>query len=75
MLGDIKVMSRLAVYMLREGLDAFDRLDMNKAVEIVLRVEEMDEECQSALCRLATYVMEDSRTLGHPIVDLSSVLS
>ena len=67
MLRDIKVMSRLAVYLLRESLDAFDRLDINKAVEIVQGDEEMDEEFQSAMRRLATYVMEDSRTLGHSI--------
>jgi phosphate transport system protein len=67
MLRDIKVMAGLAVSMLRGSLDAFDRLDMNKAVEILQEDEEMDEEFQSAMRRLATYVMEDSRTLGHSI--------
>ncbi len=67
LLRDIKAMSKLAQLMLRESLDAFDRLDLDKAVEIVQGDDELDDEFQSSMRRLATYVMEDSRNMGHAI--------
>lgn len=67
LLRDIKVMSKLSSNMLRKGLDAFDRADAKAAKLIVQGVLELEEEFQASMRRLATYVMEDSRTLGHTI--------
>ncbi len=49
--------------MLRDALDAFDRMDAVAGVEIVRRDQELDAEFQAALRRLLTQVMEDPRRL------------
>jgi phosphate transport system protein len=67
LLRDIKIMARLVKSMLRRSIDAFDRLDVESAVKVVQSEIEVDEEFQAALRRLTTYVLEDSRTLGHTI--------
>ncbi|MCB1740469.1 MAG: phosphate signaling complex protein PhoU [Gammaproteobacteria bacterium] len=67
LLRDVHTMARLATSMLREALDAMARLDVVKAVEIAKGDAELDAEFQSALRRLATYMMEDSRTIGNVI--------
>lgn len=50
--------------MLRDCLDSFARLDVDKAVETMKLDEELDEGFQSALRALMTYIMEDPRTIG-----------
>jgi phosphate transport system protein len=60
-------MAGLAVEMLRGSLDALARLDVQKALAIVMRDTELDGEFQSSLRHLATYMMEDPRTVGHAI--------
>ncbi|MEA3411788.1 MAG: phosphate signaling complex protein PhoU [Pseudomonadota bacterium] len=65
LLRDVKVMCGIACDMLRAALDAFDTMNMQRAVEIAKEDDELDNEFQSATRRLTTYVMEDSRNMGH----------
>jgi len=67
LLRDVVPMARLAQGMLHGCLDALARLDVEKAVEVAQGDDELDQEFQSALRRLITYMMEDSRTIGHAI--------
>ena len=67
LLRDTHSMSRLALGMLRDALDSLARLDVDKALETAKRDAELDSEFQSGLRRLATYIMEDARNVGHTI--------
>lgn len=67
LLRDVRPMSELASAMLHNVLDALVRLDVEKALTIIHNDDELDQEFQSALRRLITYMMEDSRTIGHAI--------
>ena len=58
---DARHMSHLALQMLRDALDTFDRTDAAAAVEVVRRDQELNAEFQAALRRLLTQVMEDPR--------------
>lgn len=60
---DARNMSRLATSMLRDALDAFDRMDPHVAAEISRRDVELNAEFQSALRHQVTVVMEDARRL------------
>jgi len=62
--SDVRKMSRLALAMLRDALDCFDRVDLEGALKVVRRDAEVDSEFQLALRELVTYVMEDQRHLG-----------
>lgn len=50
--------------MLRESLDAFTRLDVETAVEVVKKDEDVDREYGSALRSLVTFMMEDPRVIS-----------
>ncbi len=67
LLRDVQPMSKLAIQMLHGCLDALARVDIEKAVEVAKCDDELDQEFQSALRRLMTYMMEDQRTIGHAI--------
>jgi phosphate transport system protein len=60
---DARHMARFALEMLRDALDAFDRMDAAAAVDVVRRDLELNAEFQAALRRLLTQVMEDPRRL------------
>jgi phosphate transport system protein len=60
---DARHMSHLALQMLRDALDTFDRTDAAAAVEVVRCDQELNAEFQAALRRLLTQVMEDPRRL------------
>ena len=60
---DARHIARFAQEMLRDALDAFDRMDPTASVEIVRRDLELNAEFQAALRRLLTQVMEDPRRL------------
>lgn len=67
LLRDVAPMAKLAQNMLHGCLDALARLDVEKAVEVAQGDDELDQEFQSALRRLITYMMEDPRTIGQAI--------
>ena len=67
LLRDVVPMAKLAQNMLHGCLDALARLDVEKAVEVAQGDDELDQEFQSALRRLITYMMEDPRTIGQAI--------
>lgn len=67
LLRDVQPMSRLATEMLHDSLDALARLNVEKALQVAKNDKYLDEEFQAALRRLMTYMMEDSRTIGHAI--------
>ena len=50
--------------MLRKALDAFARLDVDMAVEVVVQDAEVDSEYGTALRSLVTFMMEDPRTIS-----------
>ncbi|MBS0375173.1 MAG: phosphate signaling complex protein PhoU [Proteobacteria bacterium] len=65
--NDVRKMGRLAVAMLRDALDCFDRVDVERALTVAHRDAEVDSEFQLALRELVTYVMEDQRHLASTI--------
>ena len=67
LLLDIPKLEQLASEMLRRALNAFDRLDLGEALAVVQSDGRMDDEFQSALRRLTTYLLEDARNVGHTI--------
>ena len=55
--------AQIAMRMLRQGLDAFARLDAVAAAEVLKEDVEIDQEFTSVLRQLITYMMEDPRTI------------
>ncbi len=53
--------------MLRDGLDAFARLDVEQAVTVAQSDQEIDVEYESVMRQLITYMMEDPRTVTRAI--------
>lgn len=64
LLYDIKPMAQLASQILRNSLDAFDRMVLNRAIETAQTDAELDSEFHAAMRRLATFLMEDARNLS-----------
>ena len=67
LMRDVIKMAQLGVEMLQEALEAFDSLDATHARALVCRENELDLEFQSSLRRLATFLLEDARNVGHAI--------
>ena len=67
LLRDVTPMAKLAADMLHGCLDALARVDVEMAVNVARGDDNLDQEFQSALRRLITYMMEDPRTIGHAI--------
>jgi len=61
---ELKHMASLALSMLRKALDAFARLDVNGAVQVVKQDRGVDDEFRSILRQLITFMMEDPRTIS-----------
>ena len=61
---DVRHIGNLAVSLLRSALEAFDRLDIPLAIEVVARDKELDEEYAAGLRRLMTRAMEDPRQVS-----------
>ena len=66
-LHDIFNMAEFVDEMLVKSLQAFSDLDLHKALEVIRVDEKLYEEFRSALRRLSTFVMEDSRSVGHMV--------
>jgi phosphate transport system protein len=60
----IRHAAQVAVKMQRQALDAFARLDVASAAEVLKDDSEIDSEFKSVLRQLITYVMEDPRTIS-----------
>ena len=73
MLLDIYKMAEYVDSMLRESLEAFKQLDLEKALAVIHEHDRLDEEYRAALRRLSTFVMEDSRNVGY-MVDVTLTL-
>ena len=56
--------AQIAVKMLRQALDAFARLDVASAAEVLKEDSAIDDEFRSVLRQLITYMMEDPRTIS-----------
>ena len=63
LLRDVTPMAKLATDMLHGCLDALARVDVEMAVNVARGDDNLDQEFQSALRRLITYMMEDPRTI------------
>ena len=62
--NEIKHASEIAVDMLRKALDAFARLDVEMAAEVVRQDEKVDDEFRAIMRYLITFMMEDPRTIS-----------
>ena len=60
---ELKHVAGLALSMLRKALDAFARLDVNAALDVVKQDRGVDDEFRSILRQLITFMMEDPRTI------------
>ena len=63
-LSDVSVEASLATASLRKALDAFARLDVNQALDVIRQDDEIDREFDGLLRKLITYMMEDPRTIS-----------
>lgn len=61
---EIKHASEIAVDMLRKALDAFARLDVVMAAQVVRQDDQVDEEFRGIMRYLITFMMEDPRTIS-----------
>ena len=64
---DLAYESELAVAQLRKALDAFARLDVDKAVEVLRADDLIDQEFEGLMRKLITFMMEDPRTISSSI--------
>lgn len=65
--NDLAYEAELAVSQLRKALDAFARLDVEKAVEVLKKDDLIDQEFEGLLRKLITFMMEDARTISSSI--------
>jgi phosphate transport system protein len=65
--NDLSFESELAVAQLRKALDAFARLDVDKALEVLKQDDQIDQEFEGLLRKLITFMMEDPRTISSSI--------
>jgi phosphate transport system protein len=56
-------MSKQVQAMVNSVLDAFARLDANKALEVAQADKQVDREYKSAMREIVTYMMEDPRSI------------
>jgi phosphate transport system protein len=61
---DVRHAAGVALAMLRSALDAFARLDVSAAADVIRDDAAIDSEFRSILRQLITYMMEDPRTIS-----------
>ena len=64
---DLAFESELAIKLLRKALDAFARLDIEKALEVLKQDDQIDQEFEGLMRKLITFMMEDPRTISSSI--------
>ena len=67
LMHDIRTMGILAVNLLENALEIFDTLNIEKAEVFFIKHAQLDIEFRSSLRRLATFVLEDARNVGHTV--------
>jgi phosphate transport system protein len=65
--ADLQFEADLAIAQLRKALDAFARLDTDRALEVLKQDDQIDQEFDGLLRKLITYMMEDPRTISSSI--------
>ena len=65
--ADLLYESELATKQLRKALDAFARLDVDAAVDVLRHDDQIDQEFDGLMRKLITYMMEDPRTISSAI--------
>ncbi|MBC7715554.1 MAG: phosphate signaling complex protein PhoU [Pseudorhodobacter sp.] len=65
--NDLAFEAELAVTQLRKALDAFARLDVEKAIEVLKQDDQIDQEFEGLMRKLITFMMEDPRTISSSI--------
>jgi len=65
--SDLSFEASLATAQLRKVLDAFARLDVTRALEVLKQDDEIDKEFDGLMRKLITYMMEDPRTISASI--------
>jgi phosphate transport system protein len=65
--GDLAFEAELATAQLRKALDAFARLDTERALEVLKQDDQIDQEFDGLMRKLITYMMEDPRTISASI--------
>jgi phosphate transport system protein len=66
-LRDIFKLSDFVNDMLDKAIVAYDTLDLDLALEVIRMDEDLDTEFKCCLRRLSTFIMEDSRVVGHVV--------
>lgn len=66
-LRDIIKMAEFVDDMLDKAIRAFDELDLELALEVIRIDVDLDTEFKCCLRRLSTFIMEDSRVVGHVV--------
>jgi phosphate transport system protein len=65
--SDVSFEATLAIALLRKSLDAFARLDVEKAIEVIKQDDQIDQEFEGLMRKLITFMMEDPRTISSSI--------
>lgn len=65
--ADLGFEADLAIALLRKALDAFARLDAEKALEVLKQDDQIDQEFEGLMRKLITFMMEDPRTISSSI--------
>ena len=63
-ISDLAYEADLAIAQLRKALDAFARLDVSRALEVLKHDDEIDQEFEGLMRKLITFMMEDPRTIS-----------
>ncbi len=63
-IGDLAYEADLAIAQLRKALDAFARLDVARALEVLKQDDQIDQEFEGLMRKLITFMMEDPRTIS-----------
>jgi phosphate transport system protein len=66
-MAEVGVEAGMATASLRKALDAFARLDMMRALEVIKQDNQIDQAFDSLMRTLITYMMEDPRTISSSI--------
>ncbi len=66
-LRDVYAMAGLVGPMVARAVQAFDQLDLDRALAVMRRDLELEAEFRSALRRQSTFLLEDARSVGHVI--------